>query len=45
MITPFAADIDGTHHIDNCGSFETGPSRFATGMVLRIPARVPTMWQ
>ena len=33
------------HHLDNQGCFETALSSFATGMVLRMPAHLATMWQ
>jgi len=34
-----------THHLDNRARFEPGLSRFATGMVLRLCARLATTWQ
>ena len=32
-------------HLDNRGRFETGSSRFANGIVLRMPSRLTTMWK
>jgi len=41
----YIPDSTITHHLDNRCCFETGPSRFATGVVSRMPARLATMWQ
>ena len=36
--------LNVTHHLDNRGRFETGPSRFATDVVLRMPSRFASVW-